>query len=98
MTQCFHPSQLLDSDQSKKLAEFLAERYAAMVIEQKKFPEIAKYIVVDADGKERPYLGAIGGGLTYEFTPTSLGTVTRVTFASGTQYEKTVDLTDYDSW
>lgn len=38
--------------------------------------------------------GAIGGRLTYLFTPTSLGLITKVRCACG----KTVDLTDYESW
>jgi hypothetical protein len=40
-----------------------------------------------------PYEGACGGGLTYCFTPTSLGTVTVVKYA---EYE--LNLTDYGSW
>jgi len=38
--------------------------------------------------------GAIGGRITYAFTPTSLGVVTIVKCACG---EK-LDLTDYDCW
>jgi hypothetical protein len=38
--------------------------------------------------------GAIGGRLTYCFTPTSLGSVTKVKCACGEE----VDLTDYDAW
>ena len=47
--------------------------------------------VVYPDGV--PYQGAIGGGVTYEFTPTSIGTVFKVK-ANG----KELDLSDYDSW
>jgi hypothetical protein len=36
--------------------------------------------------------GAIGGRLTYCFTPTSLGTITKVQCACG----QSVDVTDYD--
>jgi hypothetical protein len=36
--------------------------------------------------------GAIGGRLTFEFTPTGLGTIVRVKCACGEE----VDLTDYD--
>ena len=42
-----------------------------------------------------PYTGAIGGGLTYSFTPTSLGIV--VTVEESLTNEK-LDLTDFDSW
>ena len=38
--------------------------------------------------------GAIGGRLTYEFTPTSLGTVSVVKCACG----ESINLTDYKSW
>lgn len=44
---------------------------------------------------EEVYYGAIGGGLTYSFTPTLLGTVVKVTeSATG----ETLDLTRYDEW
>jgi len=42
-----------------------------------------------------PYYGAIGGALTYCFSPTSLGTVVKVKHA-GTG--AILDLSDYDSW
>lgn len=42
-----------------------------------------------------PYGGAIGGSLTYSFTPTSLGTVVQVKHGlSG----ETLDLSDYENW
>lgn len=40
------------------------------------------------------YYGAIGGSLTYEFTPTSIGLITRVRHANGEVF----DYTDYDRW
>lgn len=40
-------------------------------------------------------LGAIGGYLTYEFTPTSLGTVVKVV---NNITRDVLDLTDYGSW
>ncbi len=43
------------------------------------------------------YQGAIGGGLTYHFTPTSLGVVCKVTLSIGT-FEDSIDLTEYDEW
>lgn len=51
-------------------------------------------IVTDKRGREWPYCGAIGGSLTYNFTPTSLGTVLKVRHASGAE----LDMTDYGSW
>lgn len=41
-----------------------------------------------------PYEGASGGGLTYEFTPTGLGTVVRVTYTK----DYTLDISEYDLW
>jgi hypothetical protein len=41
------------------------------------------------------YTGAIGGRFTYEFTPTSLGVVVKVSDA----VDKTsIDLTEYENW
>ena len=88
----------LDKEQYTKLAAFIKEQHVKMVEIQKQDPITAKYISRDADGTEYPYLGAIGGGCSYEFTPTGLGTVTKVTWCAGTDYEATIDLTDYDSW
>lgn len=42
-----------------------------------------------------PYFGAIGGALTYCFTPTSLGVCVVVKHA-GTNAE--INVTDFDSW
>lgn len=39
--------------------------------------------------------GAIGGVLTYEFTPTGIGTVIKITC---NLCNSTKDITDYDSW
>ena len=38
--------------------------------------------------------GAIGGRLTYEFTPTGIGTIASISFACGEE----IDVTDYDNW
>jgi hypothetical protein len=43
----------------------------------------------------RPYYGAIGGALTYSFTPTSLGTVVKVKHGFT---DAEIDLSDYDQW
>lgn len=47
-----------------------------------------------AHNQDEPYFGAIGGEVTYEFTPTSLGIITKVRHANG----KVLDLTEYESW
>jgi hypothetical protein len=40
-----------------------------------------------------PYGGTIGGGLTYSFTPTSVGIVLEVTY-----FGRKLDLTRYEEW
>lgn len=42
--------------------------------------------------KKRPS-GAIGGGLTFSFTPTGLGEIARVKY-----FDEELDLSDYESW
>ncbi len=44
---------------------------------------------------EDPYYGAIGGQLTYSFTPTSLGVIEKIHHCV-TKNE--LDLTEYDLW
>ena len=65
------------------LDEGQAERYNAWNIEHKK---VCKYT---NNGS-----GAIGGRLTFSFTPTGLGDVVEVSCACG---EK-INLTNYDDW
>ena len=45
-----------------------------------------------------PQHGAIGGALTYQFTPTTVGLVTKAVFLLGTEREQVLDLSDYDDW
>lgn len=88
----------LDAQQFQRLGTWLDEQHAKLVAVQERDPEVAPYIVTIGD-KKQPYLGAIGGALTYEFTPTGLGIITKVTFCKGLPgHEATVDLTDYDEW
>jgi hypothetical protein len=88
----------LDDKQQANLDEWLDAQYAPLVAKQEQDSEVAQFITT-VGGKKQPYLGAaIGGGLTYQFTPTSLGMVTKVVFCKGTDLEATVDLTDYNDW
>lgn len=48
----------------------------------------------EAHGGLNRNVGAIGGAYTYEFTPTSLGTVSKVRCSCNV----TLDVSDYDSW
>lgn len=77
----------LTPEQSKKLNEWLEELTPEILEKQKQFSKTTP--------TNKPYYGAIGGGLTYSFTPTGLGVVVEVT-----EYhtKKTINLTDYESW
>lgn len=44
-----------------------------------------------------PYEGAVGGGLTYEFTPTSIGLIVDVTYKTFKEEFK-LELTDWDAF
>lgn len=76
---CFSFS--LDKDELKNLSEELTEHNKTC-----KFYD-------DGTGVESK-TGAIGGRLTYEFTPTGLGVIAKVVCACG----HNMDITDYDSW
>ncbi len=45
--------------------------------------------------KHGDYYGAIGGGVTYMFTPTGLGVVLEV---KESKTGETLNVTDYDNW
>ena len=81
-------------EQDAKIHEWLKTVvYPPIVAEQRKNPEIAMWIVKGKDGIEYPYSGAIGGDITYSFTPTSLGTCLKVT-----SFGQELDITEYDQW
>lgn len=91
----------LDKNQINTLSEWLKEQDEKAVAVQKQSveesnPFYSTYKQYWDDG--HPYLGAIGGGCTYQFTPTHLGTVVKVYYCKGTDMEAMVDLTDYDNW
>lgn len=75
-----------ENNASKKEKDSLLEQCADIV------PE--KYQKFLAHKCPIKYDGAIGGKWTYEFTPTSIGTVCKVRCACG--YSD--DLSDYNSW
>lgn len=78
-----------------KIAEWLTTVvYPPIIEEQLKDSRISAMLPRDENGRvKRPYLGAIGGGLSYEFTPTGIGTIFKVRFL-----DQELDLTDYESW
>ena len=73
----------LNDKQLTKLATWRADHFRE-----------CKYYIKHEDGFEEIYTGAIGGELTYSFTPTGVGVVAKVQCACG----KEVDLTDYENW
>jgi hypothetical protein len=82
----------LTKSQQEKLNTWLAVQYKNMVEEQRKTMNKKDFKLLTENGKY-PYLGAVGGGLTYCFTPTSIGVITVVKFM-----EEQIDLTDYELW
>lgn len=80
----------LDEAQIRKLNEWISVvhvRAANMQIESG---------FADKFGSGRaPYYGAIGGGYTFSFSTTGLGTVCKV---RETFTKEEIDLTDYDQW
>lgn len=89
---------VLERAQAQRRDAWLAEQNARVVATQERDPDLARFITVGADGRKHPYFGAAGGSCTYQFTPTSLGTVTKVVFCKGSAFEAELDLTDYQSW
>jgi hypothetical protein len=82
-------------EEQQKINDWLhTEVYPAIVAKQKK-SSLANMIVSDEDGNELPYFGAIGGDVTYQFTPNSIGMAFVVIHGSTGQK---LDLTDYESW
>lgn len=61
----------------------------------KEFEEIQDKIVAIEQGLDRPYYGAIGGHLSYVFSPNSIGLHVKVVHG-GTGEE--LDITSYEDW
>jgi len=82
-------------EEQTKINQWLRDTvYPSILERQKKDPQMAAMHFEDEDGYTYPYFGAIGGDVTYHFTPTSIGTVFKVIHSSGAE----LDLTDYDCW
>jgi hypothetical protein len=89
----------LEESELKQIMTWLQEKiYNPIAEKQLEDPNIAHYVLKREDGSYQPYLGAIGGGLTFEFTPTSLGLIIKVNHLDVNGVVQTLDLTDYDSW
>lgn len=95
MTNTFYTFSL-DRDQELRLETWVSEQNARAVQAQKDNPPNVALALLESCWEEGyPYGGAIGGDLTYSFTPTSLGVVVHVT---NSHTDETIDLTDYESW
>lgn len=82
-------------EQETKINTWLKETVNPYVVaEQKKSPNYSSWSkFMGKNGEEYPYGGAIGGGVTYSFTPTSIGTIIKVR-----SYDFELDVTDYDNF
>lgn len=79
---------------NEKISAWLQEVvYPPIIASQKLKNALGGQPVRDEAGNEYPYEGAIGGGITYSFTPTGLGIIIKVE-----SYGQVLDLTDYGSW
>lgn len=91
----------LTKEQDEKVKSWLHETvYPHVIAEQKAYYESNPQdrpspVAQDCWDAGYPYTGASGGGLTYEFTPTSLGTVEEVSYSG---YPEKLNVTDYDNW
>ncbi len=86
----------LDPEQIQKLDAWCAKQNSDAVAAQRENPPDVPIDLLESMWEEGyPYGGAIGGSLTFSFTPTSLGVAVKVTDA---HTNKTIDLTDYESW
>ena len=64
-------------------------------IDKKVYLEQKKNGTLHFDDGENPYYGMIGGGLTYCFTPTSMGVIL---IAQHSFTKEELNVSDFDSW
>lgn len=87
---------LLTENQTIRLDEWKANQNKKAVQEQKQNPpDVPQDLLDEFWEMGYPYGGAVGGNLTYSFTPTSIGVVVTVKDAFTNE---TIDLTDYEDW
>jgi hypothetical protein len=81
-------------EESARIDEWLkTEVYPAVIAKQRETFIDPGVFITSCWDDGYPYEGASGGGLTYSFTPTSIGVVTNVRYG-----EHTLDVTDYGMW
>ena len=89
----------LSDQQNKAINDWLYNECFPKTIEQQKLDilEPDEFVQLCWDAGE-PYSGAIGGGITITFTPTSIGVITTVIYRKNTPDEMELDITDYETW
>lgn len=80
-------------EQQARINEWLKNEVFPPIVERQRGTYSEQFHVTDSNGITWPYEGAIGGGLTYSFTPTGLGIIFVVKYG-----EERLDLTDADNW
>ena len=89
-----HKFELNEQQKARVTAWLKDEVYPDVIAKQKESGTLnGNPIAEDCWKNGFPYGGAIGGGVTYMFTPTSIGVVEKVE-----SYGKELDLTEYDLW
>lgn len=86
----------ITDEQAVTLDLWVTEQNKISVAAQKKNPPRVPRDLLESCWEDGyPYGGAIGGNLTFSFTPTSLGVVVTVT---DSLTKETIDLTIYEHW
>lgn len=86
----------LSEKQAAQLSVWTAKQNAQAVAAQKQNPPDVPRAILESSWEDGyPYGGAIGGSLTFSFTPTSLGVAVKVTDA---HTGEAIDLSDYEDW
>lgn len=88
----------LSKEQMQKLNEWLLIQYREIGEDQLANGSPMGQAYRTDEGVAVPYFGAIGGELTFEFSPTGLGDICVAVLCKGTKWEREINLTDYDSW
>lgn len=89
--------EITDEQHARAMKWIKEEVYPKIVAQQRETFKNPTQFHFDCWDAGYPYEGAIGGGITYEFTPTSIGVVERVKYSTHNE-EFSLDLTDYKSW
>lgn len=86
----------LNDDQLAKIETWKKEQNLAAVEKQKENPpDVPKDLLEQFWANGYPYGGAIGGELTYSFSPTSIGVQAEVIHAFTGEI---LDVTEYHTW